>query len=463
MQERMKRALGFAAAAAIAGVALAGCSGTAAPQDTSAAVDPDAEVTITVGEMPTADQAASLETFKDKVAQFEELYPNITVKGDETRYDTSTFNAMLVGDTLPTTLAVPFTDMQALIARGQAADVTDYMEGNEVFTELNPDLVSVVQDADGRSYGVVRQAYTMALIYDRALYEQAGLDPDDTPTTWDGVLENAEIITEKTGKPGFVLPTTGNVGGWMLTTMAYSNGSLVQETEDETTTITIDTDAMKTSLEFLHDVRWGANAAGSNFLLSGDDIRNELAGGNVGQTVNGANIYNDLVVNRGMAGENVGIAPLAQAEDGLGALGGGAIQWFNPKATPNELAAGLKWTEFYWLNKYIDEDAAVTAAETLAADGKPVGSPEVPIFGDEAYETYLGWIEPYINVDRDNYTAYFASLTELPIVPEPAVKAQELYAALDPVVQAVFTREDADIDQLLKDAQTQVQALVDAG
>ena len=463
MRSRKKQWLGLAAASAAAVLALSACSSGGGDEPTTPAIDPDAEVTITVGEMPTADQAAALETFNTKLAAFEELYPNITVVGDETRYDTSTFNAMLVGDTLPTTLAVPFTDMQALIARGQAADVTDYMAESETFSELNPDLASAAQDADGRNYGVVRDTYTMALVYDRALYEQAGLDPDDTPTTWEGVLENAKTITEKTGKPGFILPTTGNAGGWLLTTMAYSNGSLVEETDGDTTTVTIDSDGMKASLEFLHDVRWSANAAGSNFLMGGDDIRNELAGGNVGQTVNGASIYNDLVVNRGMPGESVGIAPLPQAKDGLGALGGGAIQWYNPKATPNELAAALKWTEYYSLDRYVNEEAAVEWAETRAADGKPVGYPEVPLFGEEAYDTYLGWIEPYMNVDRDNFTAYFDSLSVLPIVPEPAVKAQELYAALDPLVQAVFTREDADIDQLLADAEVQVQALVDAG
>lgn len=463
MQVRKKRALGFAAAVAVAGVTLAGCSGATTPEDTAAAVDPDAKVTITVGEMPTSDQPAALDTFKAKVAAFEELHPNITVKGDETRYDVSTFNAMLVGGTLPTTLAVPFTDMKALISRGQAADVTDFIAESKTLSNLNPDLASAAQDADGRDYGIVRDTYTMALIYDRGLYEEAGLDPDAVPTTWAEVLDNAETITAKTGKPGFVLPTTGNVGGWLLTTIAYSNGGLVEKTDGDKTKVTIDTDAMKSSLEFLHDARWTADAAGANFLLGGDDIRNELAGGNVGQTVNGASIYNDLVVNRGMPGERVGIAPLPQAKDGLGALGGGAIQWYNPKATANELAAALKWTEFYSLDRYTNEDSAVEWAETRAADGKPVGYPEVPLFGQKAYDDYLGWIEPYMNVDRENYTAYFDSLSKLPIVPEPAVKAQELYAALDPIVQAVLTREDADIDQLLSDAQTQVQAIVDAG
>ena len=40
---------------------------------------------------------------------------------------------------------------------------------------------------------------------------------------------------------------------------------------------------------------------------------------------------------------------------------------------------------------------------------------------------------------------------------------QEMYAALDPVVQAVLTDQNADIDALLEAANAQVQALIDAG
>ncbi|MFE2774029.1 ABC transporter substrate-binding protein [Microbacterium resistens] len=457
---RNTRTLGVVAVAAVAGITLAGCSTGASTGGEDAKPDPDAKVTIVVGEMPTADQAESLKVFNERVAEFEKLHPNITVKGEETRYDPSTFNALLVGGTAPTTVAIPFTDMQSLIQRGQAADVTDLVEDLPAIAGLSPELKSVVQ-ADGRSYGIVRQAYTMSLIYNRALYAEAGLNPDEAPTDWKGVLENAKTITEKTGKTGFIIPTTNNNGGWMLTSMAYSNGSLVEEVKGDKVTVSIDTDGMKAALQLLKDVRWSANAAGANFLLGPDDVRNDYAGGSIGQTVNGANIFNDLVVNRGMKGEDIGIAPLPQGSKGLGALGGGAIQWFNPKATPEELAAAVTWADYYWLSRYTDEKTAVDLAASQAKDGNPVGAPELPIVSQEAYDQYLEWIADSINVARENYTAYLES--DLDIVPEPSVKAQELYAALDPIAQAVLTDENADIDALLAEAEKQVQALVDAG
>jgi hypothetical protein len=66
-------------------------------------------------------------------------------------------------------------------------------------------------------------------------------------------------------------------------------------------------------------------------------------------------------------------------------------------------------------------------------------------------------------VPRENYELYLSTVETVPIVPEPAVKAQEVYAALDVVVQAVLSREDADIDSLLSEAQSAVQGIIDAG
>ncbi|MCD2498847.1 ABC transporter substrate-binding protein [Microbacterium nymphoidis] len=457
MQARPPRITGATIVTAALGIALVACSPATDPQSDPAATG---SVTIRVGEMPTADQAASLKVFTDRVAEFEKRYPNITVVGDETRYDPQSFSALLVGGTAPTTLAIPFTDMTALIQRGQAADITDLVERSTVLSGLNPDLDDAVV-VDGRTYGVVRQAYEMSLMYNRALYAQAGLDPNTPPTDWEGVLENAKTIAARTGKTGFIIPTTGNNGGWLLTTMAYANGSLVETVDkDGAATVTVDTAAMKSSLQFLHDLRWDADAAGSNFLLSPDDIRNEYAGGNVAQTINGP-IYTDVVVNRGMDKDDIGIAPMPQGAAGLGTLGGGAIQWYNPKASPEELDAALKWTEFYWLDRYFDKDTAISLATAAVADNVPVGIPEIPLVSDEQYETYLGWIADSITVDRSLYTDYLSS--KLTVNPEPAVKAQELYAALDPIVQAVLTDEKADVDALLAEAQKSVQAVIDAG
>jgi hypothetical protein len=60
-------------------------------------------------------------------------------------------------------------------------------------------------------------------------------------------------------------------------------------------------------------------------------------------------------------------------------------------------------------------------------------------------------------------TSFTSGIFKQPLVNEPTKNTQDLYALLDPVVQAVLTDKNADIDALLKAANTQVQAVIDKG
>lgn len=445
---------------ALAAVSLVACSAPGAT--TVETPDPAAEVTIVVGNMPPKDQAANLELFTQQVADFEAANPNITVEGVETKFDPSTFSALVAGGSMPTTMIVPYTNIQQLAANGQVKDITDAIASDEVLTQLNPDIQAQTKNADGDTFGVVSAAYTMALIYNRALYTEAGLDPDSPPTSWDEVEENAKAIADATDAAGFTLPTTNSSGGWTLSAMSYSFGSEIQETEGDTVTATVDSPGVTDALDFLQSVRWDKDAAGSNFLLSADDMRTALAAGQIGQTVLGADIFRDVVGNRKMPADDLGIAPLPQAADGLGTLGGGDVSVISPKATANETAAALKWISYRYLNRFLDEDAALQYAEKSQAGGLPVGQPEVQLFNAEIYDQYLEWIAPYITIDRDHFTAYFESLSDLPILGEPRVAAQETYAALDAVVQQVFTEEGTNIPEVLAGVQITAQGLIDS-
>ena len=66
-------------------------------------------------------------------------------------------------------------------------------------------------------------------------------------------------------------------------------------------------------------------------------------------------------------------------------------------------------------------------------------------------------------LDVTQMTAFTSKIFDQPIVNEPTVHTQELYAALDPVVQAVLTDKNANIDALLDAANAKVQAILDAG
>src|SRR5262245_846496 len=186
------------------------------------------EVTISVSNLPPSTEAGAREAFLQRVEEFEAEYPNITIEPNEYEWAIDTFAAQLAGGTLPTLFQIPFTDSQGLIERGQVADITAEVQSLPYAADFNPNVLAVAENADGGIFGVPIAAYGIGLQYNRALFEEAGLDPDAPPTTWAEVREAAKAIAEATGQAGFAQMTQNNTGGWMLTTLSYAFGGRLQ-------------------------------------------------------------------------------------------------------------------------------------------------------------------------------------------------------------------------------------------
>jgi multiple sugar transport system substrate-binding protein len=100
----------------------------------------------------------------------------------------------------------------------------------------------------------------------------------------------------------------------------------------------------------------------------------------------------------------------------------------------------------------------VQDAKNAIADKGFVGRPGVTPLSQETYDQYNKWREPYNNVPVEQFKGYIESTKTLKLLPEPSNKGQEVYALLDPVVQQVLTKKDADIDKLLTDAAAKIDA-----
>lgn len=448
------RSVAIAGLAAVAMVgALAACS--------SSGGDSNGKTELRVATFPPGADAAAYDAFAEQEAQFEEEHPDIDIIGVEYEWEGPTFAVQLAGGSLPDVFTVPFTDSKTLLENGQLMDVTDEVEELGYSDKFNPVILDEVKDSDGRIYGFPRQAYAMGLHYNRTLFEQAGLDPDNPPTSWDEIREAAEAISEKTGKAGFMEMTQNNTGGWQLVAATAARGGSVQEDNgDGTYTSTIANDATREHLEWLHDLRWEDNSLGSNFLLDWGTINQEFAAGNIGMYSSGSDVYFALVRDFSLNPDDYGLG-VVPVENGGGTLGGGDIAVVSPTVDDATKAAAVTWIDWYYMQKLLDEEAAVTDAETLAASDQAVGTPLLPVLDRETYEESLTWIEPYINVPRDQMTPFIEGVWEQTPVGEPKGKTQEIYALLDTVVQAVLTEENADIDALLEQADADAQALLD--
>jgi multiple sugar transport system substrate-binding protein len=444
----------LAAAAAFATfAALTGCTAGAASGKTE----------IRVATFPPGADAAAYEAFEAQEAQFEDANPGIDVIGVEYEWEGPTFAVQLAGGSLPDVFTVPFTDAKTLLENGQLMDVTAEAEALGYADKLNPILLEAVQDADGNIFGFPRQAYAMGLHYNRDLFEAAGLDPDSPPTTWDEVREAAKAISDATGKAGYMQMTMNNTGGWQLTAATVAHGGRTQvDNGDGTYTSTINNPGTVAALEFLQALRWEDNSLGSNFLLDWGSINQEFAAGNIGMYTTGSDIYTALVRDFSLDPSVYGLTVVPTDGEDPGTLGGGDIAVVSPTVTDAEKAASIKWIDFYYMKRLLDEDAAKLDAETLAASDQAVGTPLLPVLDAETEAQRLEWIEEYVNVPRDQMTGFFDGIGAQTPVAEAKGKTQEIYALLDAVVQAVLTDQNADIDALLTKADEDAQALLDS-
>ncbi|WP_127794756.1 ABC transporter substrate-binding protein [Agromyces sp. LHK192] len=452
MHTRQRRIVGATAAIALV-AGLAACAAPAGEED-------DGVVVITVMGMPAATNTAALELFQQQVAEFEELNPDIRVVGSDVPWDAKTFAARLAGGSAPTLLRVPLTEPPSLIERGQVADIAAEASELDSFEELNPRVMAFLE-RDDAVYGLPEKSYAFGLVYNRALFEEAGLDPDQPPTTWDEVREAAKQISDATGKTGFGEISTNNSGGWHLTGYTYSNGgSMIEPGTDGAYTASFNDDAARDVLEWWKQTRWTDDSLGDNVLGKQEDMVAAFAAGEVGMWVSAPPDLYPQFINAGGDPEIYGAGAMPQG--GADAtLAGATVLMVNAKASAEERDAAVKWMDFRALRPNYDPEVAAAYAEVSAEDGLPVGVPVLPIFSEEKYAEIQEAIAEYVNVEVANFDPYVASLAAFEYVPEPLVASQEIYAALDPIVQAVLTDPNADIEQLLDDAEARVNTILE--
>jgi ABC-type glycerol-3-phosphate transport system substrate-binding protein len=217
-------------------------------------------------------------------------------------------------------------------------------------------------------------------------------------------------------------------------------------------------------LQMLHHMRWVDNSMGSNFDYGWSDINQAFAAGNVGMYVSGSDIYTNLVQAYKVSPSIYGLAPIPLAKNkNAGVLGGGTLVAVKPSANSAEKTAAMKWIDFFYEEPLISKTQAIRNARTLAANKQPVGVPALPIFNKAQYELANTWVKPYINVPLAQMKPFTTGIFNQTLVPEPEASTQSVYHLLDPVVEAVLTNKDANIQSLLQQANGAAQQAISSG
>lgn len=456
---RSSRTTALAMAGVLSLGLLAACSTDDEPSGGESA---DGKVTITVAGLQPGAETEAVDALNSRVEEFEAANPDINVEPEEYNWLASTFSAQLAGGTLPNVFEIPLTDAKTLIENGQLADISEQFDSLSFAGDFNENLLESGTGSDGKVYAIpAKSIYGVALHYNRNLFEQAGLDPDQPPTTWDEVREYAKTIHDATGVAGYATMALDNAGGWQLAAAANSRGGVIQEQDGDAYTATLDDPAVKDHLQWLHDLRFVDNSILPRTDLGWGEINEAFAGGQLAMYTSGSDVYNALVENNGLTEDwGYGLTAIPTSNGG-GALTGGTLAAVTKESTDEQKDAAVKWIDFWYLSKMLDQDQAVADAKLRNENDQAVGTPVLPIFSEEQYAKSLEWVKDYINVPLENMKGYTDVMFTQPSIGEISASTQDTYALLFPIVQAVLTDENADIDALLETANTQGQALLD--
>jgi multiple sugar transport system substrate-binding protein len=418
------------------------------------------DVTITVSNMPSADQADLRTAWEAQAARFEALYPNVHIQGNEIQYDPAAFTALIAGGELPTLFRTYFTEPSKLIPQGVVADITQYFQAAGVADVFNPSILSITSQ-DGAVYGIPFNAYALGLAYNISMLHDAGFD--HAPTTWDELETMAAALTDRDNNvSGFALINAGtDQTGWHFTAMAYSLGAtrddIIGQNDDGTYVANYGTaGATVDALNLIHDLRWTYDVLPGS-TLAWDSESEALMSGRIAMAIYAGDQFNyDYFQFPDADLSNFGYAPLPAGPNGsMSTLSGGNI-WVvaaNADADQQEAAAYYQlWRQF--------DPAEVQAS--LEASTEAIGMPTLPLYVGDYQTAWLAFRAPYNKLPVENYAEFNDAVLggQVTLQPEPITAVQDYYTEVGVVVGEVLSNENVDTAARLADSATEFQSFV---
>lgn len=408
-------------------------------------------ITATVNTLPPASNPGAVRLFNDTVGAFEKSHPGTHIVGKNDPYDPTTYFARLSAGQAEDATESYFTEPPLFMQKHAAADITDLAKSWQYFSSYNSGISSIVTDpATGKIYGIPVTGYTLTLWYNRKLFSAAGLNPDQPPTTWEQFRGYAKQLSSSQ-VAGYAETSTQNQGGWHFTNWMYSAGGDMESVDG--TKVLFNNGKGVSILQLLKNMRFTDHSMTKQQLFTQDDTLQLLATGKVAMVIMAPDMLGTLKTQYQANLDNFGIGPMPQ-NGGNAALTGGNVFVFNPKSSQDVIKTAFDYVLYSNFDLNVLEDQFANAASA----GQVVGGPTNILFTGDFQKKLEALSAKYANVPTQNYKPFTAS--SLTLRPEPRYQTQKMYAALDPVMQAVLTDQNADPKALLNQAAQQVQQIL---
>ncbi|WP_454852898.1 ABC transporter substrate-binding protein [Promicromonospora soli] len=254
---------------------------------------------------------------------------------------------MQLGDSTPQMLA-------QLLETGKVVPLDDLIDdpeaevGRDNFTEG----MLATGTFDGTVYSLPTEAGDYSLVYNKEMFDEAGLE---VPTTWDEVADAAEALTTD-DRYGIYLPIgTGEWPVFTWQTMLWSaGGELLNE---DMTEVAFDSPEGVTALKTWTDLIEDGVAYPSSLQTDADGQGiASLQTGQVGMVITGA--YNLGILDEALGAENVGVATFPQIEEP--AMNTGTNNSYILEGTDEEEAGAWDFLQ-YWLSPEVQAEWCIAS------------------------------------------------------------------------------------------------------
>lgn len=176
--------------------------------------------------------ASTFPALEELITKFESQHPNIHIKAQYIPTGDALVQKLIAAiqsQTAPDISWIHSDFIQKLVEANAIYPMKEFINGTDGLTEeiINDIFPPLLQTANWRDklYAMPMEATSLALLYNRDLFRQEGLDPNHPPQNWDELYEHAMKLTiDKDGdgkidQYGFyipVFPASGALSIWMV-------------------------------------------------------------------------------------------------------------------------------------------------------------------------------------------------------------------------------------------------------
>jgi multiple sugar transport system permease protein len=358
------------------------------------------------------------------------------------------------GGTAPDVVYVNFRSMNNYIQQGFLMPLDSYLAASPgVIKRVNPTIRSVIT-VDGHVYAVPYAQVVQALYYRRDLFQQAGIDPDQPPQTWQQFYDDCARITDhKKGVWGFEWPPdAGDTAYWWINLLWQAGGDVTKRNDKGQWVAAFDTPQGATALEFYKHLvadSYVSPIDGKNYVgvakpmasdYSADRARNKVAMWFAYQSNVIANTSDASALNPSL----IGIAPMPAG----------------PAGSANEINAAM-WAISSQIKDHKVRDAAWAFIKFMASD-------EADEIRTKAYvDAGLGYLINPVSLEKYGYGDEVTAQGRVWLKtsrtlfthghPEPyGANMQAVYDFLGYPIQEITLRPDANPNALLSYAARQI-------